>query len=62
MHESLYDPEPWQRRAEELRTAADGMGDPVARQSLLRLANDYELLAKRSEARRDARAKVKGAV
>jgi hypothetical protein len=59
MHESLYDPEPWRRRAEELRTAAEGMKDPVARLSLLRLANDYDLLAQRSELRRDARVKAK---
>jgi hypothetical protein len=58
MHESLYDPEPWRKRADELRAAAEGMRDPVARHSLLRLANDYDLLAKRSQARRDGRAKV----
>jgi hypothetical protein len=62
MHESLYDPEPWRKRAEELRAVAEGMKNPATRLTLLRLADDYDLLAQRSEARRDARARIKGAV
>jgi hypothetical protein len=62
VREYLYDPEPWRKRAEELRTAAEDMKNPVARLSLLRLADDYDLLAQRSEMRRDERAKAMCAV
>jgi hypothetical protein len=44
-------PEYWRNRAEEVRTRAEGMTDPQARNTLLRIAQDYEMLAKRAEER-----------
>jgi hypothetical protein len=47
----LNDPEHWRERAEEARTRADQIGDPKSKNAMLRIANDYELLAERAEAR-----------
>lgn len=58
MREYLYNPDPWRRRAEEIRTIADGMEASITRDRLLRLAEDYELLADRAERRRKERDKV----
>jgi hypothetical protein len=44
-------PEYWRKRAEEVRTIALDMFDPRARETLLRIADDYESLAKRAEQR-----------
>ena len=41
----------WLHRAEEMRALAKDMKDDTANQSLLRLAEEYEELAKRAEAR-----------
>ncbi len=35
----------WRQKAEELRTEADHMKNPFARQSLVRMAETYERLA-----------------
>ena len=45
--------------AEEIRTSADGMAHTVNRETLLRIAADYDVLADRAEARaqRDQRRK-----
>jgi hypothetical protein len=49
---SLYgSPEHWLQRAEEARTAAEGMNDPEARAAMLAIAQNYENIAKRAEAR-----------
>jgi hypothetical protein len=61
MLDCLYDPQPWRRRAEELRTVAEGMKTAQARAVLLRIAADYDLLAERAEARREEREKATGA-
>jgi hypothetical protein len=36
--------------AEELRTCAEGMSNPDARQTMIRLAESYELMADHAEA------------
>lgn len=44
-------PEYWRNRAEHVRTIADDMFDPQARETLRRIARDYEQLAKQAEGR-----------
>ena len=50
----LDKPERWRKRAEEIRTIADGMCDPGAKQLMLGLAESYDDLAKRAEDRKRA--------
>ena len=50
----LDKPERWRKRAEEIRTIADGMRDPDAKRFMLGLAKSYEELAKRAEDRKNA--------
>lgn len=45
------DPKHWLERAEEARAVADGMRDPEARRAMLEIAERYERIAKRAEAR-----------
>jgi hypothetical protein len=45
----------WRVLAEEARTAADQMTDPEARVILLTIAQGYEHLAQRAEARQSAK-------
>jgi hypothetical protein len=47
----LNDPGHWRDRAEEARTRADQLDDPQSKSAMLRIADDYELLAERAEAR-----------
>jgi hypothetical protein len=47
----LNDPAHWRDRAEEARTRADQMSDPQCKSAMLRIANDYELLAQRAAER-----------
>jgi hypothetical protein len=44
-------PEFWQTRADKVRAIADGMFDPQSRQTLLRIANEYENLAAQAQER-----------
>ena len=45
----LNDPQRWRDRADEMRALASDANDQESRRIMLRLANDYELLARRRE-------------
>ena len=47
----INDPKHWRDRADELRGLANDVADPAAREKMLRIAEDYEKLAKRAERR-----------
>jgi hypothetical protein len=45
----INDPEHWLQRAEQMRTLADEVHDDQAKETMLRIANDYGHLAERAE-------------
>jgi hypothetical protein len=45
------DPKHWCKRAEQMRTLAEEMHDEQTKQTMLRIASDYERLAERAEQR-----------
>ena len=45
----LNDPQRWRDRADEMRSLASETNDQESRRIMLRLANDYELLAQRAD-------------
>jgi hypothetical protein len=47
----VSDPQHWRRRAEEARTLVDELIDPEAKRKMLKIAEDYEALARRAEPR-----------
>ena len=47
----INDPEHWRSRAEEARTIAEQMNDLPSKEAMLRIAKDYDRLAKRTEER-----------
>ena len=47
----INDPEHWRSRAEEARTLADQMSDESSKQTMLRIAADYDKLAERAALR-----------
>jgi hypothetical protein len=46
-----YDPAYWRQRAEEIRATAQKLADADAKETLLKIADDYERLAERAMAR-----------
>jgi hypothetical protein len=51
MSDLLNNPESWRQRAAEARAIANGMTDPVAKRTMLGVAQSYERLAERAELR-----------
>ena len=49
----INDPRYWRDHAEEARTVADEMSDDEDKKMMLRMAADYDELARRAERRRD---------
>jgi hypothetical protein len=47
----INDPEHWLQRAEQMRILADEIDDEPAKETVLRIANDYGRLAERAEQR-----------
>ena len=47
----LSNPDHWRNRAEQTRVMANGIDDPVAKQMMLKIADDYEKLAVRASLR-----------
>jgi hypothetical protein len=47
----INDPKHWRDRAEEARAVADEPTDPDSKRRMLRIAEDYEELARRAEKR-----------
>jgi hypothetical protein len=52
----INDPEHWRRRAVEMRVLAENATDVSARETMLRIAEDYEELARRAQNRSAGRA------
>jgi hypothetical protein len=51
MPSSILDPKHWRERAQDARVQAELMTDAEAKQTMLAIAEGYERLAKRVEAR-----------
>jgi hypothetical protein len=51
----IHDPKHWMDRAAEMRALSQSMADVEARAIMLRLADDYDKLADRAEARSEGK-------
>ncbi len=51
MPTTLDNPEHWRSRAQEARDLAESMKDEIAKQMMLGIAEDYDILAQRAEIR-----------
>jgi hypothetical protein len=51
----INEPNHWRARAEEMRVLANQMNDSESRDAMLRIAEDYECLARRAEDRTTGR-------
>jgi hypothetical protein len=51
MSSAINDPEHWRQRAQEMRDLAAEVNDPLFKQTMLRIAADYDRLATRAEER-----------
>jgi hypothetical protein len=54
----INDPHHWRQRAEEARAVADELTDPDAKRRMLRIAQDYDELARRAEKRLKATGEI----
>jgi hypothetical protein len=51
MPELLNDPDAWRQRAADVRRLSEGVADPKTKKTMLKIADDYEILAERAKAR-----------
>ncbi len=51
MRALINDPDHWRQRAQEARAIADQLADAAAKGTMLKIADGYEHLAERAEAR-----------
>ncbi len=49
----INDPEHWRQRAQDMRKLAQDVNDGAAKQTMLRIAADYDRLAERASLRSD---------